>query len=105
PGAVGSTFTWSVRTIPLNGSTSDGSTLAARKMSFTPFWVNVSLRLAVDVDASGNLASTQALALLDRGRSIDWRMRTSSPVGARGVHPTTDAAPHASTPWPALPAM
>src|ERR1700724_2857097 len=56
PDAVGSTFTWSLRWIPLRGLATDGATLAARKTSLVPFWVKFNLRLAVFGDAPGEPA-------------------------------------------------
>ena len=57
PGASMFAFTWSVRTIPFSGSTSEGAMLAALKTSALPFCMNESLRPAAECEAPGNPAS------------------------------------------------
>src|SRR5205807_8284777 len=87
------------------GLLTDGGTLAARNTSLMPFCVNDSLRLAVDVVAPGNPASTYAFAGFDSGRSMALRMRVSSPLALRVVKRTTHTPPHASIGLPALSRM
>ncbi len=81
---------WSVRTMPLGGvlADTDGSTVDA--------WNTVLLRegglaAAGVVAALGNPASRYALLGSVRGRSIDLRMLTSSPLAVRVVNRTVQA--------------
>jgi hypothetical protein len=67
--------------------------------------VNPIRRLAVDFAAFGKPARRYAFRALESGRSIDFRMRTSSALAVRVLNGTTHSPPHASIRLPPAPRM